>query len=157
MENEAKLIISSKSTADVYFNDKIIRIFGELGLDSFLASKEDMKWLKPTYLKDKSLTPSEQQKIIDLVYSYNHRQEIKIYFKNDNPENLILLKEELTKRKVSEKKYCLAGEKRNRMCIVPNGNKWEVFYSKGRTKVDIKLFDDERSACKYLLSMLSKG
>lgn len=84
--NEVKIIISSKATADVYFNDKVVRIQGELGIDGFLASPKSMKWMKPNYLRDKALTISEQQEIINIVNAYYREKKDKIYFEDDNPK-----------------------------------------------------------------------
>lgn len=84
MENKVKVIISSKETADVYFDDKIVRISGELGLNNFLASSKDMKWIKPAHLKNKVLTNSEQQEIINVVNAFYEGKKDRIYFEDDN-------------------------------------------------------------------------
>lgn len=157
MEDEVKVIISSKETADVYFNNKIVRISGELGLNGFLASSKNMKWIKPSYLKNIILTVSEQQEIINAVNSFYGEKKNRICFEDDNSMNLLSLKKELIERKIPKEVYCLTGELRNEsICIFRNKNKWEVFFAKNGNKHSLKVFDDESSACKYLLSILKK-
>ncbi len=155
IKNEFKAIISSKSTADIYFADKIIRVFGELGLYSFLASTKDMIWLKPTHLKNKGLTYSEQQEVVKMVDAFYEGKKERIYFEDNSIMNRLLLKKELVRLKVPNDSYCLTGDFRNEcFCLFHNGSSWEVFYNENGKKVDLKIFADESSACKYLLLAL---
>ena len=84
MEKNIKIVFSSKESVDVYFADKIVRIPGELGLGTFLASSKSMKWMKPAHLRDKALSTDEQQDIINLVDKYYKGKKPEIYFEIDN-------------------------------------------------------------------------
>lgn len=81
--NKVKILISSKTTADVYFNDKVVRILGELGREIFwVPHPVNMKWMKPKELKNKALTISEQQEIINVVNAYYGEEKNQIYFED---------------------------------------------------------------------------
>lgn len=155
IKNEVKVIISSKATAEVYLPDKIIRIFGELGLNGFLASTKNMKWLKPTHLRNKELTYSEQQEVIRVVNEFYKGKKERIYFKDDSIMNRLLLKKELLKIKIPTDSYCLTGKCQNQsFCLLHNKSRWEVFYNENGKKIDLEVFVDEGSACKYLFLTL---
>lgn len=157
IKNEVKVIISSKSTADVYVDDKIIRVFGELGLSGFLASTKNMKWLKPEHLKNKELSYSEQLEIVKLINECYRGKKERIYFEDDSIMHRMSLKKELMKLQVPDYSYCLTGKSRNeRFCLFQNKDSWEVFYNENGKKVGLRKFVDESSACKYLLWVLKK-
>jgi hypothetical protein len=79
----------------------------------------------------------------------------KIYFSNESKMNLLVLKKELISLNIPKESYCLTKEIRDKsFCILKNRNKWEVFYAEDGSRLDVKIFDDENSACEYLLLVL---
>lgn len=71
--------------------------------------------------------------------------------------NLKILKNELDKLNIPQNAYCLTGGLPNESyCIALNNNNWEVYYSERGNKFDLKLFENESSACEYFLSVMKR-
>ena len=85
------ILISSRSSADIYFGDKFVRIPGELMADYFLAEPYSMFWLKeedrdiwPWRLdKDRCndiLSESDRESVMDSVNDYYMNRRDRIIF-----------------------------------------------------------------------------
>lgn len=68
------------------------------------------------------------------------------------------LEELLKKMNVSGNLYSIlkGGLPNEQLCIVNDGEKWEVYYSERGRKSGLKVFDDEKEACEYFYNKLRK-
>ena len=67
------------------------------------------------------------------------------------------LLEKLKTMRISPDAYCLDGGFPNESYVLSEaGQKWEVYYSERGMKSNCQAFDDEASACAYLLKQISE-
>lgn len=67
------------------------------------------------------------------------------------------LSQKLIKQDILSNSYSLEGGLPNEaLCLGHEGSTWEVYYSQRGVKSDLKLFQEEESACDYFYSVWMK-
>ena len=90
-ESISDIRVSSRSTADVHFGEKIVRMDGEIEANYFLADAHSMFWLTeedsrdwpwtlPEEKRRNILTDAETQAVMDAVTAYGKHPNGQIFF-----------------------------------------------------------------------------
>lgn len=105
--------ISSRSSADVYFGEKTVRIPGEMMVDHFLAVPYDMFWLAeedrdiwpwklPQERRMNTLSEAERQSVMTAVNEYyRHRKDPVIFLTKELEDRSLELAEMIRNKQIS--------------------------------------------------------
>lgn len=115
LSNITKVIFSSRSTVDIYFNNKIVRASGELCCYYFLAypgmfyiEEEDTKewpWKLEEIRKQNILTMEEENKVISIVRDYyKNKKEPIIFLTKDIEDYSYELANKVYQKEISKRK-----------------------------------------------------
>ena len=108
--------ISSRSTADVYFGDRTVRIPGEVMVDCFLADPCDMYWIEkedreiwpwdlPEEKRKNRLSETETASVLETVTAFfRHRKEPIVFLTGETEDRALELAGRIKDKQISRRK-----------------------------------------------------